>query len=294
MIENLKGIHETVNYKKDTTLRLYINDEYENYPQHWHTEVEILCPLENGYTAVCNQVGYRLKVGDILLICPGTVHELISVPVGKRIIFQFDPGAISGIREVETALSFMPPATLINRKPHPLIYQKVYDHLLEIANLYQNMQLLTETEIYSHVLGMLTLLGREFCTSNTPEKRNAIYSRSNEQLLSICNYISAHCAEPLTLDDVSALAGFSKYHFERLFKEFTGLSFYQYLLQKRIHLAERLLIDSSIGITEIAYKSGFTSSTAFSRAFKQAKNFSPSEYRKLHDRYKPEEMPDTF
>ena len=36
MIESLDGIFETVNYKKSTTLKLYDNTEYEDYPMHWH------------------------------------------------------------------------------------------------------------------------------------------------------------------------------------------------------------------------------------------------------------------
>jgi len=46
-----------------------------------------------------------------------------------------------------------------------------------------------------------------------------------EKFMAVCDYINSHCTEELTLDDISAMAGFSKYHFSRLFKEFTNTSF---------------------------------------------------------------------
>ncbi len=79
------------------------------------------------------------------------------------------------------------------------------------------------------------------------------------------------------------LAGFSKYHFSRLFKNFTGLSFYKYLNKKRIEHAEELLVDPSLSITEVALQSGFTSLSAFIRMFKQIKDCTPTEFRNLYE-----------
>ena len=59
------------------------------------------------------------------------------------------------------------------------------------------------------------------------------------------------------------------------------MSFYQYLIAKRISLAEQLLMDPQMPITEIAFRSGFASGAAFSKAFRQAKGFTPSQFRKL-------------
>ena len=46
MIENLNGIHETVKYKENSNVKLFINAEAEDYPIHWHTPMEIIMPLE--------------------------------------------------------------------------------------------------------------------------------------------------------------------------------------------------------------------------------------------------------
>ena len=86
----------------------------------------------------------------------------------------------------------------------------------------------------------------------------------------------------MSLDDAANLAGFSKYHFTRLFKDFTGYSFYKYLNKKRIEHAERLLIDPEVLITEAALQSGFSSLSSFIRMFKIIKGCTPTEFRNMN------------
>jgi AraC-like DNA-binding protein len=101
--------------------------------------------------------------------------------------------------------------------------------------------------------------------------------------MNICDYISDHCTEPLTLDMAADLSGFSKYHFTRLFKQFTNVSFYKYLNLKRIAKAEQLLINPDLSITDVALSSGFSSLSAFIRMFKIIKGCTPSEFRSIYD-----------
>ena len=65
MIHKLSGIHETVDFREDEQVCLYYNDEYENYPPHWHTSFEVLMPIVNGYKALCGGKEYNLREGDV-------------------------------------------------------------------------------------------------------------------------------------------------------------------------------------------------------------------------------------
>ena len=49
MIETLEGIRETVNFKEIKGFILYDNIDFESYPSHWHTPIELLMPLKNIY-----------------------------------------------------------------------------------------------------------------------------------------------------------------------------------------------------------------------------------------------------
>lgn len=112
MIKHLTGIHETVAYRPDTQICLYNNDEAEDYPPHWHTPFEIIMPTENSYRVLCGQQEYQIRESDILIIAPGTIHQLFAPEHGTRIIFQPALSQI-GIRELELLTSRLTPAILI-------------------------------------------------------------------------------------------------------------------------------------------------------------------------------------
>ena len=76
---------------------------------------------------------------------------------------------------------------------------------------------------------------------------------------------------------------FREYHFERIFSNYTGATFYQYLQQMRINYAQTLLSNPELSITEIAYQAGFASQAAFTRAFKKNTGYLPSLSRTLNE-----------
>lgn len=283
MIENLKGIHETVNYKANTNLRLYHNTEYEDYPLHWHTPLEIIMPTENDYTVICSNHTFHLNTGDILLICPGVIHSLYAPLIGQRIIFQAELSMLHQLKEFESVLSLLTPAFYISPATYPSIYEPLQSLLLEISNEYAQDHPLSEAMIYAKLIEVFVIIARN-------HKQNAAkveVSRNKqkeytEKFIAICNYINDHCCEPLSLDQVAKIAGFSKYHFTRLFKQFTNVSFYRYVNGKRITLAESLLINPELTITEIAYQCGFSSISSFIRMFKLLKFCTPTEFRNMY------------
>ena len=87
-------------------------------------------------------------------------------------------------------------------------------------------------------------------------------------------------AEPLDLSAVAATAGYSRYHFVRLFKQAYGETPGQYLSRRRIERAQELLRSANLTVTEICMLVGFTSLGSFSRRFAELVGCSPSEYRR--------------
>ena len=283
MIENLKGIHETVTFKENTNLKLYDNDEYENYPLHWHTPLEIIMPTENIYTVACYNHDFVLRENDIIIICPCCLHTLYAPEKGRRIIFQAELSVLHEMREIETVLSLLSPVIIITPEEYPQTHQQVRSLILDIKEEYIKNSPLSEASIYGKLLSILVLIGRNY-TENIErfDATNTKQQEYTEKFMYICNYISTHCTEDLTLDGVSALAGFSKFHFTRLFKQFTNVSFYKYLNQKRIASAEKLLANPEYTITDVALNSGFSSFSSFIRMFKIIKNCTPTEFRSMY------------
>lgn len=284
MIETLNGIFETVNYKQSPSLKLYDNDEYEDYPPHWHTTMEIIMPTENIYTVECNGKSHILQEGDIVLICPCCVHTLFAPPVGRRIIFQPDTSFLRFLKDIEPLLNILSPLFIITPKDFPNIHERLRSLLLEIKDEYQGaFTTFSEVMIYSKLLEIFTLIGRNY--ANHPESTSGIIGQQKEymeRILHICDYIEAHCSDDLTLDEVADMCGFSKFYFSRLFKQFTNVSFYKYVNQKRIAKAAELLIEPKRPITEVALSCGFSSLSSFIRMFKIIKGCTPTEFRNLY------------
>ncbi len=214
MIESLNGIFETINYKQSTSIKLYDNDEYEDYPAHWHTNPEIIMPTENIYTVECYNQIITLREGDIVLICPGCIHTLYAPEKGRRIIFQADINPLRFMKEIETLVTIISPLIVITPEDFPSIYDKVKSLLLKIKNEY--------------------------------------------------------------------LSSFSKFYFSRLFKQFTNVSFYKYVNQKRIEKAAEMLTEPNISITNVALSCGFESLSSFIRMFKIVKGCTPTEFRNMY------------
>ena len=284
MIHHLSGIHETADYRTDTQICLYYNDENENYPPHWHTPFEVIMPVKNIYTVDVGGKHYVLQEGDILVICPGIVHELFAPETGERIIFQ--PGLSQvQIRELELLISLIRPTVLITPEEYPAFHPIAHQLMLEIKEEYFRCEPYYETAIYSRFLQILVDIGRLHGAMKHPST-DASNSRQKDYLdkfLYITNYINEHFAEDLSLEQIADLAGFSKYHFTRLFKQYTDTSFYKYLNQKRIDYAKTLLLDPNLPVLDVALQCGFSSLSAFLRMFKQLNMCTPTEFRNMYD-----------
>src|SRR6478752_506978 len=104
------------------------------------------------------------------------------------------------------------------------------------------------------------------------------------QLNKVIAFIGKHLDETITLDQLSDIACFSKYHFHRLFTAFTGLSLQQYIRWLRLkRAAHQLIIDKDQPIINIAINAGFESHEAFTRVFKKTCGVSPSQFRERAD-----------
>ncbi|MFT9055789.1 MAG: helix-turn-helix domain-containing protein [Ethanoligenens sp.] len=93
-------------------------------------------------------------------------------------------------------------------------------------------------------------------------------------------YIEDHLDEALTLDEVAARAGYSKYHFGRMFRQATGCTVHQYIRKRRLTEAARALIRTDLPVVEIALAAGYESHQSFTQAFRAVYRLSPSAFRK--------------
>jgi AraC-like DNA-binding protein len=101
-------------------------------------------------------------------------------------------------------------------------------------------------------------------------------------------------AEPLDLAMLATTAGYSRYHFVRLFKETYGETPGRYLTRRRIERARELLRSVNLTVTEICMMVGFSSLGTFCTRFKEEVGMTPTEFRAQARKDGPAPIPGCF
>lgn len=94
-------------------------------------------------------------------------------------------------------------------------------------------------------------------------------------------YMQKNICNPITLDEVSDEAGFSRCHFSRIFHSRTGSTFSEYLCEMRIEKAKEMLKDIHMPMKQLCQLSGFSNPAYFAGVFRKKVGVTPSEYRKM-------------
>jgi AraC family transcriptional regulator len=92
-------------------------------------------------------------------------------------------------------------------------------------------------------------------------------------------HIDCNIDDSLSLDTLSAIARFSPSHFSRCFRNTTGLTPHAYVMQQRLLRARLLIASTSLGLTEIALRAGFSDQSHLTRWFQRRMGFTPGAFR---------------
>ncbi|MBS0877569.1 MULTISPECIES: helix-turn-helix domain-containing protein [unclassified Tatumella] len=99
----------------------------------------------------------------------------------------------------------------------------------------------------------------------------------------LVDWIEKHLEGKLTIDDVAAKAGYSKWHLQRMFREDTGFQLASYIRYRKLHKAALILKMTAMPAVEISDLLGFSSQQTFTRAFTRHFGIAPGKYRATHD-----------
>ncbi|MDE6386657.1 MAG: AraC family transcriptional regulator [Lachnospiraceae bacterium] len=280
---SLNGPQEYVDFIPESHLRIWYNNQTEGYANHYHNALEIIVCAENQYIIITNNRTYTLNVGDILIIPPFMLHELHSRPSGARFIYLIDIDMLRCFQDFKTLDPVLMDPYLCTASTCPEIYRHIYDSLMQMADTYFSHKIFWETSIYSTLLDIMLTIGVNYYTKTSTDDANPSGDKQTENYVmftNLLNFIDAHYADDLTLEQAADYIGFSKYHFTRLFKQHTNTTFHNYLCHKRIQAAQAMLTaDMNLPVTDIAFRIGFNNLTTFSRCFNRYTGCSPTEYR---------------
>ncbi|QIB65557.1 AraC family transcriptional regulator [Kineobactrum salinum] len=159
----------------------------------------------------------------------------------------------------------------------PVMAQLLKSLLMSLDNGHSSPALLRETITHHIIVHMLGMKG-----TTTAERSTTGSSLPLHILRRVLNYIDERVGEDTGLQDLADVAGISKSHFLRQFRERTGETPYAYLLGRRIEQAASLLTTSDDSITSIAARCGFNDPSHFADTFRRKYHVNPREFRRAN------------
>ncbi len=124
---------------------------------------------------------------------------------------------------------------------------------------------------------LLNVLGKLISRHGDPSRSFRALSIENQAINVSVDYIQANCHQPITLTELSNLAGLSPFHFLRVFQKATGLTPHAYCTQARIERA-KCMLGEGWPIGHVAAETGFTDQSHLTKWFKRFVGVTPGRY----------------
>jgi AraC-like DNA-binding protein len=261
-----------------------------DFPLHHHAEYEL--------NFVSNCAGARRIVGDSmqelgdydLVLVGGDLphcweqHQCKSRNI-HEVTIQFSPDLIShelmmknqlsSIREMferaKTGLSFNLPVIMS-------VYSKIDELTKSQPGFMRLLKLLEILYMLSTSDGCHSLSSSSFADVKSPTDSRRVRKVEQE--------IAANYNKQLYLKDLADMVGMTPTAFSRFFKMRTGRTLSDYIIDIRMGHASRMLIDTTMTMSEICYECGFNNISNFNRIFKKRKGCCPKEFRDGYQRTK--------
>lgn len=250
---------------------------------HTHEEIQITLPQANTKVLIDCELAtnkyfsQQVRAGEAFLISPNQKHTLEWQQPAELTLFYLHPHFLANaINE-----------SIENRQMRIENCLKPIDDFVirEIGAIFRNLCTLgfENEKLYIESLANLlavhllkNYLNYDFATSSrTPE-----FSIKRFNLIE--EYIEANLSEKITLSDLAKIANLGKFYFSHLFKHYTNMTPYDYVLQLRIKRAKKLLQHSDLSICNIALECGFSSQSHLAKHFRKKLDITPMNYRKIH------------
>ena len=246
---------------------------------HHHSTAEIMQVLEGRVKMLVGTVYRECEMGDIVFIPPSTVHEVISLTKNasiRGISFELSLIQIEDL-QLEFSQLFHRSQRLqyvINASMEG--YNTLCSYVDNIFAVYGSFSAGAKIQIVSNLLLIMSQLIQLFSLEVSAHDKNY------RKLRAVLNYVEEHYAEKIQISELSEIIHVCDDRLIRLFKEVTGETPIEYIMNLRIEAAIKLLSATDLSVADIAEKVGFGSDTYMTRVFKQKLNTTPGKYRHKH------------
>lgn len=278
---NLDTILFHQEFENNYRIKYQLNKSHGRKQIHTHNFYEILfCMTDNIYFLINDKV-YPLIGNDLIFLNSTDVHGFIfdHDTLLERYIIEFNPDYINNVCEDFDLLQDFRSDDRI-----PIVHLN-FEQTQTFLSLFNKLKSLETVEeeptlpLYKKIR-FTELLLQAHRYSKTAE--NTFSPSSNPKVMrmqNILSYINNHLADDLSVTNIAENFYISPSHLSSVFKQFTGLTINQYIINQRILLASSLLKENH-SVQAVAEQSGFNNYAHFIRTFKKHVGISPKQYAK--------------
>jgi len=247
---------------------------------HYHSELELTWIGEGHGTRLVGDHSCPYGPGDLVLIGSDLPHTWFSEQPSRSnqaVVVQFRPELFP------EALRQLPPFTPIARLLHEA-HRGVHFPKETAERVNARLGRLIGIEGLQCWLSLAEILHELASEQSWEILASARYQhrrshKLNSRLERVTEYLEKHCREEVSLTQAACIAGLTPSAFSRFFHKMTHRTFTSYRNACRIREACRLLDETDLSITEIAFTCGFGNLSNFNRRFREEKRITPREYR---------------
>ena len=259
-------------------------------PLHYHDFIEIIYGVRGTFSASMSDGEYEIHEGDMLLINVNEVHAFHHTEPCEYYCLQFDPAIFFSSPNYSTGAKYILPylmstartpastnLSVIARKEEldkTDIPKYVCDYHKEYMEKAPGYELAIRADIYRVFLWYLRRMeqhGIPFASASNIRQDDMI------RLKNVLDHIHANYMNPIRAEDMAKMCNMSYSYFSRFFRNALGRTFSDYLLYVRLTEAEKMLITTEKSINQIAFDTGFSTSSYFITQFKKHRNTTPKQ-----------------
>ena len=261
-------------------------------PWHRHEEIEVLY-LASGSLELC-LLGRtnHLRAGDGAFINTNVLHMACSVDRCELCSLVFRPSLIAGAADSVFEKKYVRPLMESPAAKGILLRRGTEEDDAALAQLEAAFQAMSGAEpgYEFAVRGHLSHLWYLLYARKEPDLADSpvhVSPTDTVRLKAMLDFIHAHYAQALTLEDIAQAANIGERECLRCFRRTIDLSPKQYLQQYRIAEAAVFLRESDLTVAEVASRCGFDSPSNFAQTFRKYYHCSPRDYRRDYQAGRP-------
>ena len=236
-------------------------------PRRMSEWILILCTEGGGWVQMEGQARRRVAAGQMLLLPPDLSHSYGNGPDGWTVQWLHCTGGVAQTLCQRICAGRAPGTPLSGAQTQPLLEQ--------ILHRLKGGRGLTD------VLCAEALLTQLLCSVLEAVQNTALDGSQATTVQAAVQFLQTTTDYTLSLYELAARVGLSKYYLIKLFRQYTGDTPMEYFQQVRLRRACGLLSTTSLSVAQISERLGYSSPFHFSGAFKRCFGISPSRYRRL-------------